>query len=111
MSAPILQDNRTTTTISLPGYEGSEVVVYDNVLLKDMVGMDDLIKKQTPEEMIKVLPRLIKSWNFVDAENKPMAVTSENLGLLSVEAVTLMAETIAEAVKKATEHKKKVTQG
>jgi len=111
MTAPILQDNRTTTTITLPGYEGSEVVLYDNILLKDAIGMNDLAVKKTPEEMIKVLPRLIKSWNFVDTEGKAMEITAENLGLLSVDAVAAMAEVLAEKIQAAVEAKKKATEG
>lgn len=85
------------------------MVLFDSVLVADALGMSSLIKDKSPEELLKALPRLIKSWNFVDANQQPMPITAESLGLLSVDALTVMATVLTEKIQAAVEAKKKAT--
>lgn len=107
---PVLTDFRKTRTIELPEYPGSQVEVYDNILVGDIMEFESLSKNQSPAEMLNVLPKFIKAWNFVDDEGNPRPVDSESMKILSIEAVATLAGELAEIVKKSTADKKKATQ-
>lgn len=98
MQNPVLKDLRGTKTLTLPGYEGSEVVLYDSVLVGDAMKIEKFSKNSTGEEMLKALPVFIKSWNFVGEDQKPLPVDEKNLGLLSIEAVTAIAEEVSKLI-------------
>lgn len=98
MASPVLKDIRGTKTITLPGYPDSEVVLYDSILVGDALRVEKLATHQSPEELIKALPIFIKSWNFVDETQKPLAIDEKSVGLLSVEAVTTIAQEVSALV-------------
>lgn len=92
---PILSDVRKTKTITLPSFEGSEVVIYSTVLAGDLDGMDI----QSPDMLgINALPKLIKSWNFTDENNQPLPITLENIKKFPATDITVIAENIAELI-------------
>lgn len=105
MQNPVLKDIRGTKTISLPGYEGSSVVLYDSVLVGDAMQIEKMTKESSPEQLIQTLPVFIKSWNFNGEDGKPMPIDAKSIGLLSIEAVTAIAEEVSKLV----EGKKKDT--
>lgn len=109
-TGPVLKDIRGTKEITLPEYEGAVVVVYDNVLVGDAIEFDGLSKNPTPGELLKVLPKLIKSWNFTKEDGTPQPITAETIGLLSVESVKIIAEEVAGLITSAITSKKKGTQ-
>lgn len=89
---PILKDVRKTETIALPSFEGSEIVVYSTLLVKDLSGLDmgkiDLFG-------LKALAKLIKSWNLTDENNAVLPVTEANIGLLPATDIQIIVDTIA----------------
>lgn len=98
MQNPVLKDLRGTKTVALPGYEGSEVVLFDSVLVGDAMKVETMVKNSSPEQMIKTLPIFIKSWNFEGEDGKPMPIDANSIGLLSVEAVAFLAEELAKLI-------------
>lgn len=92
---PILKDFRTTKTIELPSFPGSKVEIYDSLLVGDMI-VEDKTSEKYIENLINVLPKLIKSWNFTDEEEKPLPIDRENLNFLHVADITFVSEQIAE---------------
>jgi|TARA_Y100000310_G_scaffold270565_1_gene284471 hypothetical protein len=93
MSKVILQD-RAIKKITLPEC-GAEVEVYASILavdlqgvsMKNLEGNDDNIS-----DAIKLLSRLIKSWNIFAGENDdaPREVNEENIGLLPIQDLTFL---------------------
>ena len=75
-----LLDPRKTKKIELPSFPDSEVELYDG-LLTDQIGT--LTKNDNDYDRgIEVLKALIKSWSFVDENEKSLAVSKETLGKL-----------------------------
>lgn len=89
----ILKDVRPTKTVSLPSFEGSEVVFYSAVLLSDMLEAN----KQDGDKGVglHLLHKVIKSWNFVDEENKPVPVNAETIGKLPVPDAEFLLKEVA----------------
>jgi len=110
MPGPVLKDLRGTKTISLPGYENSEVVIYDGILIDSFSKVQKLLGA-TPETMDvaslkEALVLMIASWNFVDAQDKPIPVSAEAMSLLNIDALTFLVSEIAATIN----DKKKDTQ-
>lgn len=97
-----MQDLRQTKTIELPSYPGSQVEVYDSLLIRDLSDFN-LESTTLVQKIIQSLPKYIKAWNFVNPDESPMAITSENLGFLKQEDVEFLLNSISnfrEEVKK-----------
>lgn len=92
---PVLKDFRQTKTIELPSFPGSQVEIYDSLLLLDMVGYnpDD---KRFIETMVASLPKFIKSWNFTDESGAAMPITRENLNFLPAADAQFLLSQITE---------------
>lgn len=95
----VLKDFRATKTITLPGYENSQVTVYDSLLMRDYAEIEGFLADQKPEGMIKALSFFIQSWNFTDEAGKDLPINEENIGKLSVEAITALTDATADLVK------------
>lgn len=94
MTKVIFKDNRPTKTISLPAYEGSELVIYASPLIGDIEGIDP---KQSELSMgIKTMPKLIKSWNFTDETGVDLPITEESIRKLTAEDVAFISKAINE---------------
>lgn len=78
---PKLQDLRQVKEISLPSYPDSKVEIYDSLLVKELKSID-YNGENTLQALIAMLPKIIKSWNFVGDDDQPLPVTSDSLGLL-----------------------------
>ena len=87
-----VKDFRQTKTIDLPEYEGAQVVIYDGILFGDASGVAALQGEPTVQNMGKVLPKLIKSWNLTDEKDEALPVSEESLNLLSAETVAHIAK-------------------
>ena len=88
---PVLKDFRKTAKISLPDYEGSEVVIFDSLLLKDFSPVSPTAEN---DNIKKALPKLIKSWNFTDEAGKDMPVTEENVLLLKITSINYLVQQV-----------------
>lgn len=65
----VLKDFRQTKVIELPSYPGSEVEIYDSLLVGDLPSLDSN-EKNMIKLSIYALPKFIKSWNFTDEPTK-----------------------------------------
>jgi hypothetical protein len=86
---PVLKDFRKIVEVSLPSFPGSKIEVYQGVLVKDAGGLS-LGETVKLEDALKLIPKVIKSWNFTDDAGKPLPITVENLGLLGVDDITTL---------------------
>ncbi|KKN71736.1 hypothetical protein LCGC14_0418020 [marine sediment metagenome] len=83
-----------TKEITVPGYEGSKVIM----LKKAPWGAFSDIKPGISEvEMATILlPAIIKGWNFDDEDGKPLEISKENIRRLPMEVVLyLLEQTVA----------------
>lgn len=95
----VLEDFRGEHEVELPGYPGSKVVIYDDVLFGDAALLAPILEgKHTTEAVMPVLMKLIKEWNFTDKEGVDLPITDETIGRLSIEALTHLAEAICAAI-------------
>jgi hypothetical protein len=92
---PILNDVRKLKTITLPSFEGSEVVIYSTVLVADLDGVD---LNNADAIGMNLLPKLIKSWNFTNEEGLPLAVSLDNIKKLPATDATFIIENIAQLI-------------
>lgn len=88
----VVKDFRQSKKITVPGYEGAEVEIYDGILFGDAHLLARLTTDPSYENMGRALPKLIKSWNLTDEKNAPLPITEESLKLLSPEAVGAIAD-------------------
>lgn len=84
---PVLKDIRQTKELALPSYPDSKVVIYDSMLVGDVITTDT-------SNPLNVFIKLIKEWNFTDDKNQPLPVTAENLKLLQAVDLDLLASNI-----------------
>lgn len=98
-----LTDVRKTKKVNLPSYPDVEVELYDSILTGQV---PELQKYDTDlDRGVATLQLLIKSWSFVDSDEKPLAVTFENLKKLPVKDFSALMDTAGEIM--ATEDSKK----
>ncbi len=77
---PKLADPRKTKTINLPSFEGSEVVIYTELLVWDQRQISELDGGQFTKSL-EGIKKCIKSWNFTEDDEGqiPTPITVENL--------------------------------
>lgn len=87
-----LRDPRPTKVIELPSFPGSKVEIWPYLMLRDLSGIDvsSADASKNIEQGLKVLPRLIKSWNFTDEKNADMPINEESVKMLSTEDVIFL---------------------
>lgn len=106
---PVLKDFRLTKVISLSAYEGSEIEIYNSVLARESDGLLEL--SDNPKKvslLVEVLPKFIKSWNFLDENKNPLPVNSKTVDFLSFEDLTEIVDQVkefSESLKKNSEEK------
>ena len=98
-----LFDTRKTIKITLPSYPDSEVELYDGLLTSEFEKLSDLEKDYV--RGIETLRFLIKSWSFVDEDDKPSEINKENLGKLPAKDFTYMMEKVGGIMENITEKK------
>lgn len=95
---------RQTKEIVLPSHSDSKVVIYDRILIGDLIDIEKI--ENDTERGIALLVKLIKEWNFTDEEDKLLPINRETIGLLPIEDINLlMVETSASLGKKKMELK------
>lgn len=79
---PVLKDTRKIAKTSIPSVEGSEVEIFDSLLVGDA---DVLVSSELTDfqRMLKALERLIKSWNLTDEKGVALPINGESLGKLN----------------------------
>jgi len=92
----ILQDIRKTKTITLPSFEGSKIIIYDQLLGNQNYEISEC--KNDYEAGIKTLKCLIKEWNFVDKDGNVLPVNEETLGKLPSSDLTYIFQEVAKLV-------------
>jgi len=92
----ILKDIRKTTTIELPSYDGATVEIYDGMLTKDMKEM--LAIENDFDRGMFMLTKVIKSWSFVDENEKSLPVNVDTLGLLTTKDFNLIMNKVGNVV-------------
>lgn len=95
---PKLQDAFSSITISLPSYEGSQVVI------KSSPNVDDIIKaEQTDGDVARsvvLATRMITSWNFTDNDEKPVPITEETIKQLPAADLEMIFNEIQPLIEK-----------
>ena len=99
---PVLESIKKTKKISLPSYEGSEVVLYTDIFFEDVLKFDN-IASPTTKELLEFLPQMIKEWNFTDKDKVPLEITAESIGKLKLPDVNFL---LSEVIKVLAEVKK-----
>jgi hypothetical protein len=96
---PKISQGFKTTTVSLPSYDGSEVIV------RTSISVDDLSKTEGLEGLdhsAGLLERLIVSWNFEDEQGAPLAISTENIKQLPVADLKFLMDTMMPHLQKKT---------
>lgn len=78
----------------MPQYPGSSVEVYEGILVKDLGDVPMITEKSTVGDVIKIIPKLVKSWNFTDEKNQSLPVNEKTLGLLNLDALKFLVDEI-----------------
>jgi len=105
---PILKDFRQTKKIILPSYQDSEVIIYNSLLASESDDAIEIRKSPSAKKMLEIIPKLIASWNFVDENQKPLPVNTENLNKMSEQDILFIVNEIKsfnESLKKNSETK------
>lgn len=90
------KDVREIKKLSLPSYEGSEVVIFDRFTAKQQ---GEILETKTDMERgLLALTFLIKSWNFVDDKDKELPITKESLGNLSAKDFNFLLEEVSKVI-------------
>ena len=103
MTKTKLFDTRKTIKIALPSYPDSEVELYDGLLTFEFEKLTEVEKDY--DRGIETLRFLIKSWSFVDDNEKPLEVTKEVLGRLPAKDFTYIMEKVGEIMNQMIEKK------
>jgi len=88
----VFGDVRKVKEIELPSFTGSKIVVYSSLLVGDLDGID--LTSKADILGIKSLPKMIKSWNFVDEAGKPIEINEASIKKLPAVDVGFMVEEI-----------------
>ncbi len=92
---PILKDFRHFKEITLPSFEDSKVVIYHSLLAKDVDLAIDLQNGKV-SQILLVLPKLIKEWNFTDEAGVVLPITPENVNLIPQDDLIYIIEQVKE---------------
>ena len=106
MANVIFSDTRKTISVSLPSYEGSEVVMYESLLFGE-VGQLNKTTGDDADKGLLSLQFLIKEWNFVDEKEEKLPITMEILSKFPIKDITVLLEAVSDFFTKEAEGKKK----
>ena len=100
-----LFDPRKTKKISLPSYPDVEIEVYCDLKTNQINELQKI--ENDYDRGIEIIRFLIKSWSFVDKDNKQIEVTSKVLGELPAKDFTFLMTNVSEMMENVTVKKKK----
>lgn len=89
----LLKDFRATKMVELPSFPGSQVEIYDSLLVRDMASVDSESGSQI-QKGLRMLPLYIKSWNFQDEQEKPLPINAEGIGFFKEPDVLFLLDQI-----------------
>ena len=95
---PQLETFRKTEKIKLPSFPDSELEIYTSLLYGETLEVD--INKNDQEQLLQIVCKIIKSWNFTDKDKKDLPITSENIKKLPVEDINFLAQRITDLYSK-----------
>lgn len=100
MSEKIVLKNRTTRDIVLPESKVT-VTFFASLLAKDLQGISFSESDKSVENGIKILSRIIHSWNIFASEKdeKPTIVSEETIGNLPAEDITFLLQEVEQFAK------------
>ena len=95
---PQLETFRKTEKIKLPSFPDSELEIYTSLLYGETLEVD--INKNDQEQLLQIVCKIIKSWNFTDKEGKEIPINIESLKMLKLEDITFLIDQISNWRKK-----------
>lgn len=102
MTMPTLSSAFSVRHLSLPSFSDADLTVVDRVSVKDV--SDSELQGNNMLKSLYLASRMIRSWNFVDAEGKPLEISVETLSAFPVEDVNFLIEQVViPAVQKKTD--------
>lgn len=101
----LLIDPRKISKVKLPSFPEVEVELYSE-LLTGQIGELNKIKNDY-DRGIETLRFLIKTWSFVDKEDKILEISKETLSKLPAGDFTVLMNTAVNSLDKLNEKKKK----
>jgi len=100
-----LLDVREVHKMTLPSYPDSEIEYFDGLLTGQLNEINKI--EGDDEKGIKTLEFFIKSWSFVDASEKSLPVTIENLKKLPLKDFLALMDAVNKLMGVEEEKKKK----
>jgi len=100
-----LKDPRGIITVKLPSFPEDEVILYEGLLTYQINELTDIEKDY--DKGIGVLKKMIKSWTFLDENDKPLEISIKTLGLLPAKDFSILMDTVNETFEKVNIKKKK----
>jgi len=100
---PVLKDFRHIKEIELPSYPESKVVIYSSLLTKDTDLATDLQEGKKATQLLMMMPKLIKEWNFTNDAGEVLPITAENINLIDHDDLLFIIEQVeafSESLKK-----------
>lgn len=87
-----LKDPRGTITIKLPSFPKDEVILYKGLLTHQV---QHIVKVESDyDKGIAILKTMIKSWTFVDENDKELAVSDKTIGLLPAKDFAILMDEV-----------------
>lgn len=100
-----LKDPREILTIKLPSFPEDEVMLYKGLLTYQV---DNIIKIESDYgKGIEILKTMIKSWTFVDENDKPLEISKKTIGLLPAKDFAILMDRVNEEFEEVNIKKKK----
>lgn len=100
-----LKDPRGTIKIKLPSFPKDEVILYKGLLTHQV---QNIVKVESDyDKGIEILKTMIKSWTFVDANNKELAVSAKSIGLLPAKDFAILMDEVNKEFDEVNSKKKK----
>lgn len=91
---PKLQDARKIVEIKgLPSFADAELSLRDGLLMGDVQEVEKI--KDRVEQSLKMLEKMIISWNFTDEQDQPLPATVANLKMLSAQDLEVILSKVS----------------
>ncbi|MFW5902554.1 MAG: hypothetical protein ACOCTT_01560 [archaeon] len=84
---------RETATLELPSFEGSEVVMYKDLVFKESRNIESI--QDGFEKGVLALEYLVKDWNLVDEEGNKLPITEDSFDMLPSKDVSFLMKKVA----------------
>jgi len=100
-----LKDIREIIKVKLPSFPEDEVVLYKGLLVHQI---QNLVKLEGDyNKGIEILKTMIKSWTFVDENDKELEVSTKTIGLFPMKDFTVLMDKVNKEFESISVKKKK----